>query len=282
MNSFNAKRYWEQRLQNEFNLHGVGRRNWGIHFNRWAYRVRRRVFMHHVRSLKLDMSALDCLDVGSGTGFYLDRWLELNARSVTGADLTDAAVNRLRQRYTHLRICNLDIGGGQGELAESQFHAVSCMDVLFHIVDDDRYRQAVRNIFSLIRPGGWFIFSEAFLKGPEQRMEHIVHRSARQIQDDLHAAGFELVGHHPFLVLMNDPVEQGHPLLKAVWRGLKGTVQRANWTGAVVGPALYPLELALVRGLNKSPSTQIILCRRPANRADADQARTDRSPIESL
>ena len=36
------------------------------------------------------------LDVGSGTGFYVQAWRDLGAGSVTGCDLTQAAVDRLR------------------------------------------------------------------------------------------------------------------------------------------------------------------------------------------
>ena len=32
--------------------------------------------------------------------------------------------------------------------------------MLFHIVDDDRYQTALSYIFTLLGPGGWFIFSD--------------------------------------------------------------------------------------------------------------------------
>ena len=91
---FDAKDYWEQRLLQAFDLDGVGRRNCGLPFNKWTYRARRSVFLRIVRSVDVEFSSAACLDIGAGTGFYIDCWRELGVRSVAGIDLTDVAVYR--------------------------------------------------------------------------------------------------------------------------------------------------------------------------------------------
>ena len=150
MTRFDAKDYWESRLVQDFDLHGVGQRGWGIHFNRWAYRVRRRVFLRMLRSPGIEFRSADTLDVGAGTGFYIDRWRELGVRSVTGIDLTDVAVGRLRKKYPESAFYKVDIGDAIGELRGHRFDVISCMDVLFHIVDDTSYQKAVQNAYNLL------------------------------------------------------------------------------------------------------------------------------------
>jgi SAM-dependent methyltransferase len=262
MSQFDPADYWENRLDADFALRSVGRINWGPYFNWWAYRIRRMVFTRLVRSLGIDFQSVDALDVGTGTGFYIDCWRQQGVRSVTGADITDVAVGNLRRRYPNIEFHVVDIGGDLGPLCCRRFDAVSCMDVLFHIVDDARYQRAFENINSILRPGGLLIFSEGFVHGPARRSTHIVHRPLCEIENVVRAAGFRIVQRRPFLVLMNDPVEPGTPLLRIYWRLSQIVVQQVHLAGAVLGAALYPLEATLVSLLRESPSTEVMVCRR--------------------
>ena len=77
MGEFDAKEYWQHRLGEAIDLGGVGYKALGTPFNQWLYRLRRAVFLGRMRALRLPWSAMRVLDVGCGTGFYLDRWAEL-------------------------------------------------------------------------------------------------------------------------------------------------------------------------------------------------------------
>lgn len=268
MTPFDPKDYWERRLDEDFNLRSVGQLGWGIHFNRWAYRARRRVFLRVVRSLDIDFGSAHTLDIGAGTGFYIDRWKELGARSVAGIDLTDVAVSRLRERYPECSFYKVDIGAEIPEFRDVRFDIVSCMDVLFHIVDDLRYRKALENVYDLLKPGGFFVFSEARQKDSACRAEYIVHRGLDDIESKLREVGFRIVTRRPFLVLMNDPVGPGKPLLRLYWRLLRKAVRRVYMGGAVAGAVLYPIELALGSMIKQGPSTEIVLCQRPTSDAE--------------
>src|SRR4051812_23676259 len=130
--TFEARDYWEKRLADDYSLTGVGFRRLGPSFNAWAYRVRRERFLFAVQRLELDPDNAQVVDVGSGTGVYVDCWQSLGA-SVTGVDLTEVAVQQLRQAFPDGRFVRSDISEpGLVELigAESA-DAVSAMDVLF-------------------------------------------------------------------------------------------------------------------------------------------------------
>jgi SAM-dependent methyltransferase len=212
------------------------------------------------------------LDVGSGTGFYIDRWHELGVSSVTGADLTETAVERLRHRYPDDRFVRFDVTEAGAPLEPGSFELVSAMDVLFHIVDDEGFARAFETLFSLVAPGGRLVFSDNFLHGPAQRARHQVSRPLEDIEAAVRAAGFEVVERRPMFVLLNAPVDSRSRVLGTTWHVLASASARRNFLGAILGAAAYPLELALLSRVREGPSTELMVCRRPAvpaARADA-------------
>lgn len=253
--------FWEERLDADWTETGVGYRALGRSFNEWMYRVRQEVFAERVGALAVDWSRARVLDVGSGTGFYVRAWQRLGAVAVTGCDLTEAAVVRLRERFPGLRFERVDIADPQGVFDEAEFDAVSCMDVLFHITDDERYAAAVKSIAHLVRSGGYFVFSENFLHRPAQRGVNQVNRPLEWITARLDEAGFDVVHRSPFLMLMNAQVDAG-PVWRKLWGGLLRAVTLTEPTGWLAGAALYPLERHLVRTRMESPTTEIMICRR--------------------
>jgi SAM-dependent methyltransferase len=252
----------------------VGYLRLGKRYNEWMYRVRGEVFDRVVQEIaagKWGPGAFgmqgwlgaDVLDVGAGTGFYMERWIRFRAQ-VIGMDLTEAAVEGLSQRFPGARLIRADIGESlEGiNLRQGSFHAVSAFDVLFHIVDDAAYARAFRNIASLLRPGGWLLWSDNFVKSNTQRIAHQVSRpyahSVRLVED----AGFEIVGRVPMFVLMNYPADSGSRLARWGWSAMLAPAMLAEPLGWLTGAALYPIERRLVRKVRESPSTELMICRK--------------------
>jgi SAM-dependent methyltransferase len=263
--TFDPQRYWSDRLERTYSLGGVGWLGLGEGFNRWMYRVRERVFRRIVGRSLGEVRGKRVLDVGSGTGFYVARWHELGAGEVSGADLTDVAVERLRALYPRDSFQQLDITAATGDLPSDHFDAISIMDVLFHVVDDDRYARAIANLHSLLRPGGVMLLTENLLHGEWHRGEHQVSRDIDWILALLDRTGFDVVIRRPLFVLMNTPVDTTSRLLKGTWFTLVNVMQRAPWIGGAVGAALYPVELALTSALREGPTTEIVAVRKHGN-----------------
>src|SRR5262245_9174722 len=108
-NHYPAREYWESRLNQKWGLHGVGHISYGKPYNTWLYRVRRQVFLRSFASLSLRAEQTVVLDIGSGTGFWLDVWKSLQVRDLVGSDMTSTAVNGLRNSYPDATIRQLDI-----------------------------------------------------------------------------------------------------------------------------------------------------------------------------
>jgi SAM-dependent methyltransferase len=271
MAQFDTRDYWERRLERNYGLEGVGFLRLGKGYNTWLYRLRRSVFLRRMRATGVDFTGAEVLDVGAGTGFYVECWRALAVRRVVGLDLTTVATEQLRRRFPDDEFHNLDIGGADlggdaSPLAGRQFDAVSCFDVLFHIVDDEHFETAVGNIATLVRPGGLFALSDYFVD-PEVlersiRAPHRVSRSLDHFQDVLSCNGFEVLERRPMFFLMNEPVDSGSRLAKARWLAIAGPVAVSNALGTVVGGVLYPLEWLLVTACKESPTTEMMICRK--------------------
>lgn len=257
-----ARAYWERLLAERYGLDGVGYTELGPAFNAWMYRVRRAVFLRAARPI-VSAGATSVLDVGSGTGFYIDLWQELGVREIAGLDITEIAVRRLRERHPGLSFERFDVGGVEPPpFVEGSFDVVSAFDVLFHIVDDDAYRRALGAVHRLLRPGGTFIWSDNFVRGRTVRAATQVSRSLDEISALLGATGFEVVERRPAMVLMNAPVDSDSRLLHASWRVIEGLASRSETLGWATGALLYPLDLALCRLLHEGPTTELMICRR--------------------
>jgi SAM-dependent methyltransferase len=260
--SFDAGAYWQHRLEGATELADVGYAGLGQPFNAWMYRVRRHVFRKaiapHSRQIR------SAFDIGSGSGFYIEQWRALGVPVLYGSDIARAAVKRLQSAYPGVPFTWLDIGGEPDGLPMLHADAISAFDVTFHIVDDARFERALRNVYTLLRPGGLFVFSDNFVHGPEQRGEHHVSRPASQIEAAVTDAGFEIIARHPSFVLMNEPVDGPSALHARAWSRLTRTLTRRPALGHLLGALLYPVELAALRlAGDDGPSTELMVCRRP-------------------
>ena len=136
------------------------------------------------------------------------------------------------------------------------------MDVLFHIVDDYEYQQAFRNIASLLKPGGWFIWSDNFLRHETERVAHQVSRSLRESEAAVRGAGFKIVDRRPMFVLMNYPADTTSRLARWAWTAMVAPAAVAEGLGSLVGGLLYPVERTLTSVVRESPSTEMMVCQR--------------------
>ncbi len=268
---FDNKDYWESRLREHYSLAGVGYLRLGRRYNEWMYRIRGEVFDRVAGEIAKEKRSGSwqgdsVLDVGSGTGFYVDRWKRLGAR-VTGLDLTEVAVHELSRCFPGNRFVRADIGGPLDSvpLRAASFDAVSAFDVLFHIVDDAAYGRAFRNIAALLKPGGWFLWSDNFLRNVTERIAHQASRPLAESVRLVESAGLTVVSRVPMFVLMNYPADTRSRLARWAWTAMVAPAVLGEPFGWAVGAALFPLERMLVRARRESPSTELMVCRRMAS-----------------
>jgi SAM-dependent methyltransferase len=264
--AFGRKSYWENRLSAHPGLCGVGNTILGPSYIEWLYRMRRTIFLRRMHALDLDYRASSVLDIGSGTGFYLKLWKDLGVSTLSGCDLTDVAVSRLRKEFTEVRIEQLDIGDELPATLASQYAIVSAFDILFHIVDDRRYEQALYNVHSLLEPGGLFIFSDLLIHGIPLRDDYMACRSFDEITGQLQKTGFEVLYRGPTFILMEQPLDSQNHIYRFLWRLMARAIRISDHLGYIAGALLYPADLLLTRIWRESPTTEIVVCRKRPKR----------------
>lgn len=252
--------YWENRLAANKGITGVGYLALGEKYNSWLYRIRKKIFLSNIKKLFNDWN-IDVLDVGAGTGFYIDLWSRLGVKNITGIDITNTAIQFLRRNYPYTFL-KLDIGDDLVSLPANKFDAITAFDVLFHVVDDKRYENAIKNIFSLLKPGGIFIFSDNFLHGTPQLSDYQVSRNIGDIENILATTGFEIVKRVPMAVLMNYPIDSSSRVYKKAWNLMRKIISINNTIGFAIGAMLYPIELICVSGMKESPTTEMMICKK--------------------
>lgn len=260
---FDPTDYWEKRLSESYTLGATGWSGLGESFNWWSYSVRRYVFARAVGEMLGDVRSLRVLDVGSGTGFYFDAWRRLGVADLTGSDLTSAAVAQLASRYPDLPIHKLDIGAPEGRLDIRAFDVISIIDVLFHIVDDHRYEQAIANLAAMLKSGGMLLFTENFVRAP-QVTQHQISRTERSVRLMLEGNQLSPVRQWPVFFLMNTLVASQSRLLAKWWRLAMRVAGRGEVWGWLLGATLFFVEVALGRVRRDGPSTKLTAWRRPA------------------
>jgi SAM-dependent methyltransferase len=266
---FDAKNYWEARLREHPGLCGVGNTCLGRSYIEWIYKARRAVFLRLLSSLKTNLRTAQVFDVGSGTGFYLELWKQMGVSGVTGCDITEIAAARLRSALPWARILQLDIGDPLPTSELGRYDIVSAFDVLFHIVEEERYERAIRNVCALLRPGGMLLFSDLLPRNGVRRVEHVAFRPFKDVTALLRKTGFEVVRHVPMLVVMEEPLDSASQWYRLLWRMMTYPVKHSELAGFVIGGMLYPLELILTKVLTESPTTEIVVCRKPGQEAFA-------------
>jgi 2-polyprenyl-3-methyl-5-hydroxy-6-metoxy-1,4-benzoquinol methylase len=260
---FDPLAYWEQRLRLNFGPGGVGCLGLSEGYNKWLARVRAIVVRRALLSACPDWNGHHVLDIGSGTGFWIEQWRRLGVASVVGSDFATGSVARLRPQWGRTAIHHIDITAHDVPVI-GRFDAVSAFDVFFHIVDDAAYGRAWRNVASLLRPRGLFVFTENFLRSAPERQPHLVSRTLAGIERHAFEAGFEILLRRPVFVLMNRPIDSVSPRLLWWWRTLERIVSH-EWTGSVVGAGLYPIDVLLTSILRQGPSTELMICQRRAD-----------------
>jgi 2-polyprenyl-3-methyl-5-hydroxy-6-metoxy-1,4-benzoquinol methylase len=263
MSDFQVKDYWEERLNKNFNLNGVGYEGLGNSYNEVLYKIRKRIFQNLLKLLNLKDHQVEILDIGSGTGFYIDFFKENGFKKICGSDITEVAVNNLKRRYPGFNFYQLDIGEKVKIIPSSSFDIITCMDILFHVIDDKKYETALRNIFGLLKEGGNFIFSDCFLRDGEYKTQYVYMRNKDKIYSTLEKVGFDIIHTKPMFVLMNEPINTRNPLLKNIFKAIRKLTASSEKIGFIIANLLYPVELALISVLKHGPSTELMICKKP-------------------
>ncbi|MFE4105738.1 class I SAM-dependent methyltransferase [Almyronema epifaneia] len=197
---YQPKQFWEQRLSDRFSLQSVGHIGFSEAYNQRLYQRKKRCI--EACLAEVDLAGKAVLDIGCGTGFFVKWYLEQGAK-VCGLDITEVSVDRLRQTYAG-EFYTQDITEPAYSLQGSAFDLVNMWDVIYHIVEPQRFEQACKNIANSLKPGGLLLFTDWLgAEGDRLVAPHVQARCLSTYQNFLPQLGFELVQVYPLYGWLN-------------------------------------------------------------------------------
>lgn len=183
--------YWEQRLSSDLSLASVGHRGFSPAYNRLMYRLKRKKLERALKDHGISVAGKRVVDIGSGTGFFVDFYEANGAKEIAGIDITDASIEWLRARFPRGEFIKGDIGAGSFRPA-APGDIVNAFDVFYHIVDDAAFCRAIVAVCAMCREGGWLLVTDALEPDPGL-VEHVRYRPEGEYRAKLEAQGVGIV-----------------------------------------------------------------------------------------
>jgi SAM-dependent methyltransferase len=263
-----APDYWENMYDDRNDERSVGYPNLARSINRARYIVERRNVMSALS--RAGVRSVDrVLDIGSGTGIWIDFWQQRGARDIVGIDIATSAVAALRQRYPNCEFLHGDVSNPDLDLPRER-DVVSAMSVLLHIVDDAAFERALRKLLACVRPGGVLVLVEPVIVhrwwgapfGPESNSRA---RPLTAYTNVFSQLGFSLVQLRPDSCLLVNVIDtrrqSSFRLLERYWQHLIRLVGHRERLGRVVGLLLLMADLVATRIVSPGPSAKILVAR---------------------
>ena len=158
--------------------------NWPRFWSKYHYNLVENGIMEILFESRINLKdGITVLDIGIGTGHWINFYLEhFNVSELWGVDFCEAPLSNLKKRLTKTNVSLLqwDISISiPEELMRKQFDIINAIGVMFHIVDDVKWKRAVGNLMRLTGEDGMIIVGGDF---GEKTIERGVMRKNRSLQ----------------------------------------------------------------------------------------------------
>ena len=184
--------YWDARHRHDNEWQAGGDKGFSVHRNK-AFYAHRLGLLTSILDRYFVREKLRLLDAGCGKGWLTDQ-LHHQGHTVVGVDFSAAAIKICKEnRAGTFHLCALDLF-----TSRRPFDAVISVDVLFHVLDDQVWESIVRNLVSLTKVDGVFVFAENLTDQTYALGNYILHRSLQTYQSKLHEYGIEIIDRYDY------------------------------------------------------------------------------------
>jgi len=273
MNRYSPEDYWQERIKKNFSLAGIGYLGLGLEYNKWAYKARVRALSRLLKKYQINPYKKRILDIGVGTGFYINYWNKLGADFIVGLDITEKSISTLEKKFPQYKFVKADISSDELNL-ERKFDIITAFDVLFHIVEEEKFEQALRNIREMSHKNTQILISDGFLKEYRSPRFHENYRTIDRYKTVLENNGLKCVTIVPVFYFMDNPIDKGvlkndfiKILLPRIWFIITTIISLSNKKlgmlgdiiGYLIGAILFTIDGIILRYVKEGPSTKLML-----------------------
>jgi SAM-dependent methyltransferase len=154
---YDAARYWHDRIAKYgASLRGVGDEGLSEADNARQYREAAHTFLETCHRTQINFQQARVLEIGPGTGFYTGLLHELRVKEYLGIDITDAYFPNLQTQFPRFRFVRKDV---TAETIEGQYDIIVMIDVIEHIVTDEKLTRSLATLDGCLTNGGVLILA---------------------------------------------------------------------------------------------------------------------------
>jgi SAM-dependent methyltransferase len=220
MPQFDAREYWNGRLESRWTIGGTGHLQYSAAYNRWLYRAKHNA----LRAVLRGVDPAAAFDVGSGVGWVV-RQLLADGWSVRGCDIAPVAVDRLREELPDVQFDLVDVGREPLPVPDGTMDLVTAIDVIYHVVDGDAFAHVLAEGARVLTPGGRLIVTDTMGAHDDVPAEHVHFRGARTWRATAASVGLDIVDVRPYFRWLSRPPERS--TLRRLPDSMRGAVEYA-------------------------------------------------------
>jgi SAM-dependent methyltransferase len=180
---YDASGYWRDRFAKYGrSIRGPGDEGLSEQENQAMYLAAADTFRAVCLRQKVAFDRTDALEIGVGTGFYTGVLHEAGVRSYLGVDITDVLFQKLRVDYPAARFEKKDV---TLEALGGQFDLIVMIDVIQHIVTEEKLARAMGHVRDSLKPGGLFLVSAVHPTAVSRKHLYYVRFWSEQLLRDL-------------------------------------------------------------------------------------------------
>ena len=197
----NAQYWIDRHKQKQGEIASVGDIRKSEQENTTLYAYKKRRVFEALRALQLtDLNGKSILDAGCGIGLLSEMFWILGA-NVSGLDVSLDALELAR-----IRVPDGDFKKGvlSAFSFERKFDLVLCADVLYHIIDDAAWKEALKALKQHVIPGGYCIIIEQLKSETLCPAPHVHFRTKELYLEATEPIGLKLLNFafvHPSLLI---------------------------------------------------------------------------------
>ncbi len=120
--------------------------------------------LKHLRNKEIHVNQSNLMDIGSGSGHWIDFYKTLEVGSITGMDVSRSSFKYLSQKYSGDASIEIHQGKALEVIAnlDNSFDIINAVGVMFHIIDDSEWQNTIFSIANTLKSGGLFIIGGHF------------------------------------------------------------------------------------------------------------------------
>ena len=265
-NIFKPEKYWQERVSGRLDIGVVGHRSFGRAYNSYIYQRRIDLISDFLCQINVDLTKLKVLDIGCGSGFYVDFWKSKGIKEYVGLDISKDSVNQLKARYPNYRFihANITLAETLSKITET-YDIITVFDVMYHIIDDTRASMAFKMMEKWLSEKGNILIFDQLLERDFLLTSHVKFRGRQSYQKLLQDAGLRINHHKQMFLLLVPPVfgiKYLDIMISGGYKCLGFFTKSLEWFGNILGYSFYHLDNLILRVGVHIPNHELLIIKK--------------------